>query len=138
MNSKKGERKAKLRISKKPSLCPSSPLTSPFKTPKKKTEWNVTNKVRAMLPRTPTQFAKVLDNIEKRATPRKRQAIDELKNNESAKKKMIEKEDDLKTVHSTNQENIKKKRMNSPHRGVKPAARLYLAKRAFFKTKKQS
>ncbi|XP_060573349.1 LOW QUALITY PROTEIN: uncharacterized protein LOC132731228 [Ruditapes philippinarum] len=125
------ERKAKSRMSKKASICVTSQSTSPFKT--KKTEWNITSKVRAMMPETPKKFAKVLDNIEKRATPRKRQALNDLKD-DLAKKKMVEKKEDMKTVNSPKQKNNEKStkiQLSSD----KPAARLYLAKRAMLKRK---
>lgn len=46
----------------------------------KKTEWNTTSKVRKQLPQTPKKFAKVVTNLVENATPRKRKAIEQLKN----------------------------------------------------------
>jgi hypothetical protein len=64
----------------------------------------------------------VLDNIEKSATPRKRQALDDLKRDDFTKKKMVEKKEDMKTVHSPKLQNNEKKSTNIQLSSVKPAA----------------
>ncbi|WAR23449.1 LOW QUALITY PROTEIN: hypothetical protein MAR_037118 [Mya arenaria] len=87
---KKREERANQSYQKK--IQPTSPFSS------KKTEWNITSQVRAVMPDTSEKFAKVIDNIEKKATPRKRKALHDLKKADSAKKKIVEKKEDMKIV----------------------------------------
>ena len=42
---------------------------------KKKNEWNVTSKVRSVMPQTPKKYAKVVVNLAQKSTPKKRGAL---------------------------------------------------------------
>jgi hypothetical protein len=62
-------------IAHKDTVCENA--APPFKS--RQTEYNVTRKVKKTLPGTPTKFAKVIGNIIRSATPRKRKALHEIK-----------------------------------------------------------
>lgn len=91
---------AKLKALSTPTSTVGSPVGSPLAS--KKIEYNITSKVLKSIPKSPTKFAKVMDNVLSKTSPRKLEALEKLKTSKpTSAKKVIALKQRLKSSKSS-------------------------------------